>query len=1033
MSKTCKRPLSGLGVLTLCMEGILVLTLVGGVQPHLKAMPVGAASVADAQTTAEWPMAAANPQRTSWTPEEVRGKMYPLWAVSIEPFIPFANQVIAAYDTVYISTARGLYALNAGTGGLRWVFPTEMPLGNVPTIADGVAYVGGYDHRLYALNAYTGQLLWSYEAGKGFSTNPLVVEGMVILGNRDGYLYAVNTDGTLAWRFKTDGPILFSAAYKDGVVYFAANDSYAYAVWTDGTLKWKSAKLPGGGFYTFWPVIYTTSGHDYVVLGGNNDYRRGSELAVGALNNELDRDALYYDIPEGGLVGPTGTEPGDWAPGTVTINDDRAVQYLEARPDRRRVFVLDAATGHEYTFDSDGDGNPEYAPITWYGTHGGNRYPSIIGGDGVLVQGNSYVSNPYIPRGGPAGWKFGSQYISRVHEGNYGAVDEPMAVSAGGNLIYWGWFSGGCGMGAYDITLPYGMPGRKWTYWDLGSPGYLEDTCPGAGAMYAQGPPDSPGSYYTAGGDYGIYRTHGNVNPPVPYKGKLYFHVGNTVFAVSSTQSTCQCTSLPIFSSDSAPVSVDSNSLRRTLASEIEKIIQAGHLRPGYYHGTLGTYHLDKGYNSYLTDYFHNPAQTFITLIDALPHLSPDLQSQLRTYLQNEWAGYGNAVHIGWRDGAAREVFSIPPDIQARMGDFGPQTGIYGLTWDYRYSLYGRWKYIQEFDDQNHSLAIQVFDQIRGGVEIRPPEQEATWTNVVLYNPYIKNAYIAGYLGYIGIGKLAGYSETGTVLSPYVAELNRLLAERASEFSKDQPTPLKAANALTLARNFMYLVPELAEYLRANAYTKVQEALNEYDQVGSYWFVSKYDATSGEGVLQPIYDYSALFQAKALILQEPQEELVKYLDVPAFARGDLFYIQNLIAAIEAPQILEKTASLTSGGQGTAKTYTITYTLGFFGTGNTLSLTDTLPAGVSAPVAFELEGTNVIPSYNSDHHRLTWSDTPTAGQKVAIRYTVAITTGESQALVNDAELKGVGSEPSVAQTTVIVNPYPIHLPLILKVH
>jgi hypothetical protein len=89
--------------------------------------------------------------------------------------------------------------------------------------------------------------------------------------------------------------------------------------------------------------------------------------------------------------------------------------------------------------------------------------------------------------------------------------------------------------------------------------------------------------------------------------------------------------------------------------------------------------------------------------------------------------------------------------------------------------------------------------------------------------------------------------------------------------------------------------------------------------------------------------------------------------------------------------------------------------------------------VSAPVAFELEGTNVIPSYNSDHHRLTWSDTPTAGQKVAIRYTVAITTGESQALVNDAELKGVGSEPSVAQTTVIVNPYPIHLPLILKVH
>jgi outer membrane protein assembly factor BamB len=106
-------------------------------------------------------MPAANPQRTSWTPEEVRGQLYPLWAVSIEPFIPMANQVIAAYDTLYISTAKGLYALDAGTGALRWVFPTEMPLGNSPTIHDGVAYAGGYDHRLYALDAISGQLRWS--------------------------------------------------------------------------------------------------------------------------------------------------------------------------------------------------------------------------------------------------------------------------------------------------------------------------------------------------------------------------------------------------------------------------------------------------------------------------------------------------------------------------------------------------------------------------------------------------------------------------------------------------------------------------------------------------------------------------------------------------------------------------------------------------------------------------------------------------------------------------------------------------------
>jgi len=55
----------------------------------------------------------------------------------------------------------------------------------------------------------------------------------------------------------------------------------------------------------------------------------------------------------------------------------------------------------------------------------------------------------------------------------------------------------------------------------------------------------------------------------------------------------------------------------------------------------------------------------------------------------------------------------------------------------------------------------------------------------------------------------------------------------------------------------------------------------------------------GEGNLQHLYDAHALFQAKALVLKQPRDELDKYLDVPAFARGDLFYLPNLIETIEA--------------------------------------------------------------------------------------------------------------------------------------
>ncbi len=59
-------------------------------------------------------------------------------------------------------------------------------------------------------------------------------------------------------------------------------------------------------------------------------------------------------------------------------------------------------------------------------------------------------------------------------------------------------------------------------------------------------------------------------------------------------------------------------------------------------------------------------------------------------------------------------------------------------------------------------------------------------------------------------------------------------------------------------------------------------------------------ATIGEGGMSLLYNYYALFQAKAFVLQESRQELSKYLDVPAFTVGDLFYIQNLVALLETP-------------------------------------------------------------------------------------------------------------------------------------
>ena len=138
--------------------------------------------------------------------------------------------------------------------------------------------------------------------------------------------------------------------------------------------------------------------------------------------------------------------------------------------------------------------------------------------------------------------------------------------------------------------------------------------------------------------------------------------------------------------------------------------------------------------------------------------------------------------------------------------------------------------------------------------------------------PYVHNAYIAGYLGYLELESLAGYPESSAIR----LELERLLDLRAASFDKDTPfTGGDYNRTLSIARNFMFLVPELGHYLRERIGDEVQQAVEEYDNVAPYWFVSNYSATFGEGANQTYYDPAALFQAKAWILGEPREELLQ--------------------------------------------------------------------------------------------------------------------------------------------------------------
>jgi len=105
--------------------------------------------------------------------------------------------------------------------------------------------------------------------------------------------------------------------------------------------------------------------------------------------------------------------------------------------------------------------------------------------------------------------------------------------------------------------------------------------------------------------------------------------------------------------------------------------------------------------------------------------------------------------------------------------------------------------------------------------------------------------------------------------------------------------------------NFAYMTPELADYLAANAVSPdpskdILAILQKYQEIAPYWMVAHNGATQGEFTIMPYQQTHSLFQALAMVKKAPRAELIDYLDTPIVPVGDLYYIDNLVAALEAP-------------------------------------------------------------------------------------------------------------------------------------
>jgi hypothetical protein len=108
---------------------------------------------------------------------------------------------------------------------------------------------------------------------------------------------------------------------------------------------------------------------------------------------------------------------------------------------------------------------------------------------------------------------------------------------------------------------------------------------------------------------------------------------------------------------------------------------------------------------------------------------------------------------------------------------------------------------------------------------------------------------------------------------------------------------------------------------------------------------------------------------------------------------------------------------------------ITYSLDWLGIDQSLTLTDTLPVGLSDPGSLEASSGTV--SYNPDTRLITWMGTPVSGETVTLTYTAVVQVNGPVGLTNTATLFSQDNS-STSSATVCVDCYIIYLPISLNI-
>jgi outer membrane protein assembly factor BamB len=278
----------------------------------------------------------------------------------------YPSPLAVVNGVVYFGSPEGngnLYAVNAITGAKLWSYAIGTPVVSSPAVANGVVYVGSWDHNVYALNAITGAKLWSYTTGSNVFSSPAVANGVVYIGSLDHNVYALNAStGAKLWSYTTGAGVHSSPAVANGTVYVGSDDFNVYALnastgaklwsYTAGGEVWSSPAVANGAVY----VGTTNMSTNVYALNASTgaklwSYRTGDSVTDPAVANGVvyvgsaDGSAYALNASTGVKLWSYFTGPGEYAGSPAVAN---GVVYFNVGDTIKNVgsmIALDASTG----------------------------------------------------------------------------------------------------------------------------------------------------------------------------------------------------------------------------------------------------------------------------------------------------------------------------------------------------------------------------------------------------------------------------------------------------------------------------------------------------------------------------------------------------------------------------------------------------------------------------------------------------------------------------------------------------------------